>query len=233
MAHHPKYSGKLKPCRDQRFYNFLKQASSFLDDAHLNYVAFGSVAVCTWLPYAPFLPKDLDVIVDAPAWHHLQAACWEWSLPLNQQEHFASIDFGHYEVNLVPQHCRIFPWRSDEVIGGYDLSLAKLEVSERELHMLPISETISFPVPRPEYLLVPSMRVFGFNTDSMARALALLSSHDMDTHRLIDFLARTENIIEPFAERMITLEQQLTPHDHPALTQICKINAALMQYMRD
>lgn len=233
MAHHPRYSHKLKPCHDQRFYNFLCQAVGFLEGAHLNYGVFGSVGVCAWLPYAPFLPKDLDVIVDEPSWYHLQTACWEWNVPLEQKKHFASVQFGHYALDLVPEHFRIFPWRSDEVVASYDLTLSKLELTERRVHLLPIGESIVVPVPRPEYLLVSSMRVIGFNTNTMQRVLQLLSAQQMDVNRLMDFLDTNSAIKERFMEKMTQLEDMLSHHNNPALQQIVTINQALNEHAGD
>lgn len=230
MPHHARYKIQHKPCRDQRFYNFLRQAVAFLEGTHMKYAAFGSVAVCTWLPFAPFLPKDLDVIVDESSWQHLKMACWEWDLPLRQEKHFASIEFGHYELNVVPEHCRIFPWRSDKVVASYDLTLSTLELSQRDMRMLPINTAISFVVPRPEHLLVSGMRVIGFNSDAMHRALLLLEAQEMNVVRLFDFLDRCEGVTQRFSEKLTEIETLLSPYGHPALAQIQRINHALREH---
>lgn len=231
MAHHPRYSHKLKPCHDQRFYHFMSQAKSFLTGAHLNYAVFGSVGVCAWLPYAPFIPKDMDVIVDAPSWYHLQTACWEWNVPLTQEKHYATVKFGNYALDLVPEHFRIFPWRSDEVVASYDLTLSKMEISERPVNLLPINETVILPVPRPEYLLVSSMRIVGFNTNTMQRVLQLLSAQKMDLNRLLDYLDNNSAIKERFWEIIERLEDMLAPHNHPAYEQVVLINQALTEHL--
>lgn len=219
----------LKPRRDQRFANFLRRAKAFLIGTDLQYAVFGSVAVCAWLPYAPFLPRDLDIIVTDRSYDALTNACWEWDLPLVRETHFARISFGHYDLNVVPEQFKIFPWRSDVVAGGYDLTLSRLELADREFRLLPVGAAVTLPVPRPEYLLVSGIRVGGFNTDAMQRCLLLLSHHTMDVSRLEEFLARCTGVRERFSQTMRDMEKMVIPFDHPALAELQRINHALRE----
>lgn len=227
MTDHRIPAPRWKPRRDERFANFLRRASAFLQGTDLEYAVFGSVAVCAWLPFAPFLPKDLDVVVSDRAYRSLVDACWEWDLPLQQEAHFARVSFGHYELNVVPEQFTVFRWRSDTAVAGYDLSLSGLEVTPRPVRLLPVHAEVTLPVPRPEYLLVTGIRVGGANTESLQRSLLLLAEHTMDVPRLDAFLARCTDVRAGFEATLQDLEDMVTPFGHPALAELRRINRAL------